>query len=139
MNKTIAASLAVAIALAGCSGKSEYSKLPTATEVFALRTRCVQLGNDLSASKMYADREHGAVSNYNSKTNRCYVTLIYGATKIDEVNLYDGQTGALLASMYDDPKMGTVVGDNDDKCNPLSDCGYNKAKAYIDQRMKREE
>jgi hypothetical protein len=156
-----AVTLAAAITLSTCgklqeriaSEPARQQKLPTATEVFNLRTKCAELGRQLDAKQSYdsSDTYRETLSNYSIKTNRCYVTLTDSSTlsavrrthkRIHDVDLYDGQTWELLATTSDGPngKTGTVSGDsNIEDCSSSSDCGYSKAQAYIDERMKREE
>jgi hypothetical protein len=114
-------------------------KKPTATEAFNLRTKCAEL-----AEKISSEHDHAGISlalaqkrpptpltqeqfsNYDPKTNRCYVELrvtpalgflmmlskgnakalkirddFFDAYEVDymERHLYDGQTGHELASM----------------------------------------
>lgn len=161
MNKTIAASLAVAIALTGC-GKSQskpaaepqrYSKLPTATEIFNLRTKCAQLAQQLDQRLPYgANWVRVTSSNYNASNNRCYVTLTDMNEKSGAVsnNLYDGQTGELLAyAKHDGPasrptrQVGQIFIDSKidtvSDCHEGGDCGFAKVNAFIDERMKRED
>ena len=97
--------VASAVVAAACSkppAKTEerYSRLPTATEVFNLRTKCAQLARDLDESFPYGLHwQRDTVSNYSAKSNRCYVTLIDSNDVEKEYsrNLYDGQTRDLLA------------------------------------------
>jgi hypothetical protein len=141
--------------LIGCSGqapqvKQERSqKLPTATEVFNLRTKCAELGRELNDSLPYGPAwTRTTISNYVPKLNRCYATLEDddSATHKHYINLYDGQTRDLLA--YTRRSMGdgkyTTVGmifsqSPSSDCGPGQDCGFSKAEAYIDERMKRDD
>lgn len=84
-------------------------KLPTATEVFNLRTECNKLGehilNENALDKSLADAlEQDASSHYDPTTNRCYVKISLhhpDPAKIGEKlsgYLYDGQTGQQIAN-----------------------------------------
>jgi hypothetical protein len=101
----------LALIFSGCHAASDskpepaYAKLPTASEVFNLRTKCAQLGQ-----KILDDDLHGPavsireVSNYNPQTNRCYVKLEASPADLSapmdkyyvNTSVYDGQTGELL-------------------------------------------
>lgn len=96
------------------------------------------------------DRE--TLSNYSIKSNRCYVTL-------DDHNgspgnwhrlrgLYDGQTREELAyAEYFTKRQpngqninGHIYSEGyNGPCGDKDECGFSKADAYIDERMKREE
>jgi hypothetical protein len=79
-------------------------QLPTATEVFQLRSACADLGQ-----KILEDNAVGTaltkdqVSHYDSRTNRCYVELTINTADLtqglDYLHrvLYDGQTREMLA------------------------------------------
>ena len=84
-------------------GETIY-KAPTATEVFNLRSKCAELGEKILDGNIIGSalaQEH--VSHYDPKTNRCYVELdvhMADLSKWDDYrsrNLYDGQTGEILA------------------------------------------
>jgi hypothetical protein len=80
--------------------------IPTATEVFNLRSRCAQLGDTLLAEQnagmgpaLYAD----AKSHYDPRTTRCYVEVDVSTANLSDPNfettqrIYDGQTKENLA------------------------------------------
>ena len=79
-------------------------QLPTATEVFHLRSECAKLGakilNDNSVGRALSQSQ---LSHYNSNTNRCYIELTVQSadmTKAPEIMsryLFDGQTEEMLA------------------------------------------
>ena len=163
------------VALAGCSQPQKpvapepvrIQRLPSATEVFNLRSKCAQLGRDLNKDKDYRallNQNMGSnykiyqsmKSNYSIEANRCYVRIENSVNpgentkhfQLYAVSLYDGQTGDLLADIrMEGPAFekkdygGTVVGDSSigSGCNEDGGCGYHRVYAYIDERMKREE
>jgi len=94
--------------LASCESKrpstDRTNRLPSATEVFHLRSECVALGQKiLDGNVVGSALSHSQVSHYDPRTNRCYVELTIqtaDTTKpLDYLNrvLYDGQTGEMLA------------------------------------------
>jgi hypothetical protein len=154
--------LLLAVILAGCTKPSvqvpqepqRYSKLPTATEVFNLRTKCAKLGEELDEAMLHGPAvSRETVSNYNSKSNRCYVTLNDTSGKPSHwhtlFGLYDGQTRELLAvaekysnqadggthgSIYMENNVDTLI-----ECHDGGDCGFRKTADFINEKMKREE
>ena len=131
-----------------------YSKLPTASEVFSLRTKCAQLGRELDDNMLHGPAIHReTVSNYSAKSNRCYVMLSDTTDDMtDHVEyfrvLYDGQTQERLAwTKWRGPaskpdQIGHIESDMSRftmECVEGGDCGFAKVTAYIDERMKREE
>jgi len=102
----------------GAPGSAVYNQLPTATEVFNLRSECAKLGEKLQhGAAGDAARTVSQVSNYRPWTNRCYVEL----TTEHDVSLYDGQTGKMLAHYVREPGLG----------------GESEAtRAYIEEMMK---
>jgi hypothetical protein len=88
----------------GAPASPVYNQLPTATEVFNLRSECAKLGEKLLHNAAGgAARSVSQVSNYRPWTNRCYVEL----TTEHDVNLYDGQTGRLLAHYAQEPGVSS--------------------------------
>ncbi len=82
------------------------SRLPTATEVFHLRSECAKLGEGiLEGNPIGSALTDSQVSHYNPLTNRCYVELdvqnadLSGPVYYLHRTLWDGQTGELLASV----------------------------------------
>jgi hypothetical protein len=87
-------------------------QVPSATEVFNLRSQCAKLGKEVEqanpASPVLTQSE---VSHYDPRTNRCYVELYVGdgdppvsgadTTPVQSFwfsrRLFDGQTGDMLA------------------------------------------
>jgi hypothetical protein len=109
--------------------------LPTATEVFKLRSMCGELGE-----KMLEEDGHGPdlttsqLSHYVPKINRCFVELTARSNTSQHFNvaLYDAQTKDLLAFYGQDARGGR--GGALFKTGQLGE--YEAAKAYIDQMMK---
>ncbi len=88
----------------GAPASAVYNQLPTATEVFNLRSECAKLGEKLlHGAAGGAARTVSQVSNYRPWTNRCYVEL----TTEHDVSLYDGQTGRLLAHYAQEPGINS--------------------------------
>ena len=85
-----------------------FSK-PTASEVFNLRSRCAELGRRILTENVIGPAlAQTQTTHYNPKTNRCFVELdvFSGDTTkprdINNIYLYDGQTGELLTWTQDD-------------------------------------
>jgi hypothetical protein len=84
-------------------------QLPTASEVFRLRSECAKLGEKIlaehpSGNTNFTDSQ---ISRYNPATNRCFVELEVQNADLSKPlvlhrTLWDGQTGELLASMETD-------------------------------------
>ena len=77
---------------------------PTATEVFHLRTECKKLGDQLFEKEGLPEKYGFTTyfSNYEAKTNRCYVQLNHRfkehlTDRPASIYLYDGQGGGLIA------------------------------------------
>ncbi len=98
------------LALASCRQaevppKPAATKL-SATELFALRTKCAALGEKiLQDNSISPALTHEQVSHYNTETGHCYVKLEDHTANPDSAEnymsdevLYDGQTGERLAS-----------------------------------------
>jgi hypothetical protein len=151
-------SLFALLILAGCSGPrpaqpERTQKLPTATEVFDLRTKCAEFGRELDQSLPYGSNWQRTVnSNYSPHVNRCYVDLTDMNDTIHQFtrDLYDGQTRDLLAHAKTDGFMseqhnqvGNIYVESNihtlSDCHPGGDCGFAKVNAYIDEKMKRDD
>lgn len=157
--KPIFIALAVSLGMTGCSKppaapvQQRTSRLPTATEVFSLRSKCQQLGETLDQNTVYGSNwSRDLVTNYDPKSNRCYVEMTDSNDTTKEYlrNLYDGQTKDLLAftKTHGDPccrtgSVGKIFMDNNidtlSDCREGGDCGYNKVNDFIDQKMKRDD
>lgn len=114
-------------------------QLPTATEVFALRSECARLGAKLLGGNVVGSAlTSSQVSRYNPKTNRCYVELtVQNAdttltpTRLSRY-LFDGQTEEILA--YAKLENGAQTG----MAFKRSGIGFEEATKYIDETMKDE-
>ena len=102
----------VTLAFVGCQKSTVPSetvtdmtnKTPTATEIFNLRSKCAELGEEIMRrNRVEPGMTQDNVSHYDPKTNRCYVELdinMADQTKFEDHHaryLYDGQTGEILA------------------------------------------
>jgi hypothetical protein len=101
---------------------------PTATEAFHLQSECVEMGkkvleNNLAYQMEKADMDQGKVpkddvtqlAHYSAKDNHCYVELsahdLAEPMKSAVREVYDGQTGELLASYtMKNPPVGEASG-----------------------------
>ena len=102
------------------SSNGRTNRLPTATEVFNLRSKCAELGQKLYDKTVKCSDLHSSEqrnfpecsdflgTNYEPGTNYCYVELRTTSPvtiedkkseRIDH-DLYDGQTGALLPKLW---------------------------------------
>jgi hypothetical protein len=84
------------------------NRLPTASEVFELRTKCAALGERIRDENFIGSAlAQEEVSRYSPEANRCYVRLdVHTADLgtppekfISHTYLFDGQTRELLASL----------------------------------------
>lgn len=122
------------------ASESVFTK-PTASELFNLRSKCVEIGNKIAIDK--ADKFVGSdivqehSSHFDIKTDRCYVELDEKmgdpAKFLDYYSqaLYDGQTGELLAiaSVDRDKKSST------NSLGALVSQDYDSTKGAIDSLM----
>lgn len=133
----------------GCENKTVHSAaptptprlvaLPTATEVFSLRSKCSELGDKILENNFVGNALTQEVkSHYNPETNRCYVELDVHAADLSQYEehpisryLFDGQTKDMLASSKREKgrNSGSIY-DPDDIM-----AGYDKANAMIDSLM----
>jgi hypothetical protein len=116
---------AAGLSLASCrqqsapaSGETAYNRLPSASEVFDLRSKCAALGEKLLAENAVGSAlDQDQVSRYSPETNHCYVKIeVYSSVLttppdsfVTRKYLYDGQTGELLATTA---KKGSVESAN---------------------------
>jgi hypothetical protein len=129
------------------SGSS--SQLPTAAEVFALRSKCADLINDLRNARypppvgLPPTLDVTFKSHYNPSANRCYVleteqgyVAPSGYTKR---TLYDGQTKEVLAYTHLDADMrvrGAMrAGHLEVKADVVGATPYDQADAFIKKVM----
>jgi hypothetical protein len=116
--------LAGCVFLLGCQKASEPKPVvdepafrkPSPTEVFNLRSKCVELGEKiLNGNVIGSALAQEQVSHYDPKTNRCYISLtvhMADLTKYEDYysrSLYDGQTGEMLG--FAGSKKGVKSGD----------------------------
>jgi hypothetical protein len=121
------------------------SQLPTATEVFQLRSLCVKLGEQLDDEMLVGSaltKDH--VSRYDPRSNRCYVELmvhkISPKNEIDDyVNrtIYDAQTKELLAfaKIEKGKRVGMIFDPQHGVADVSKNLGWDDANAYIDEMM----
>ena len=121
---------AVVLAVSSCRQQERpadkqptYSRLPTATEVFDLRSKCQELGEKIMSENLVGNAlTQNQTSRYSPETNHCYVKLEVSTADLttpqekftrDEF-LYDGQTKEMLASAYWDGnrKSGMLYSDS---------------------------
>ncbi len=133
--------------LSSCQSKSSSTErtnqLPTATQVFHLRSECAALGQKiLNGNVVGSALSQSQVSHYDPRTNRCYVELTIqtaDTTKpLDYLNrvLYDGQTGEMLAvaRLQKGEKWGMVY-DKQHQTTTSKNVFYDDASAFIDNMM----
>lgn len=108
---------------------------PTATELFNLRSKCVELGDKVVADKFAgSDIAQDHSSYYDPKTDHCYIELnenMRDPTRHWEYysqSLYDGQTGKLLA-------FATVKNGQKSSLNDLGSWDYDSTLATINSTM----
>lgn len=124
------------------------NSLPTATEVFHLRSECAALGRKiLNDSLIGPGLSQSQVSHYDPKSNRCYIELTIQTTPWDlltgsgnriDVYLFDGQTEELLAASHwegrNDHKSGMVF-DRRHETTGNENGFYDDTKLYIETLM----
>jgi hypothetical protein len=138
-----------ALSLTGCEKrdcKQEHLvqrtvQLPTAIEVFNLRSKCAELGQKiLDGNTIGSALTQEQVSHYNPKTNRCYVELdVHTAdlTKpwtVDDRFLFDGQTSELLMFAKNDNGVKTGLGGNTPNSTPYGSAMDAIGAAMADDR-----
>ena len=107
---------------------------PTATELFALRTACANLGKKvLDENPVGPTLTQSETSRYDLATGHCYVdTYIRSADdKVFVRYLFDGQTGEMLA--WAESNTGKKVGKIFDPTAARD--GYDPANAFMDSLM----
>jgi hypothetical protein len=112
--------------------------LPTAGEVFNLRSKCAELADKILENNFVGSAlTQEILSHYNPETNRCYVELDVHAADLSQYAkhpisryLYDGQTKDLLVSATND--KGTKTGHI---FNGDIFADYDKATARMDSLM----
>jgi hypothetical protein len=128
--------------LAVAAAQEQTFRLPTATEVFNLRTKCAALGKQiLEGNAISPTLTQSQISHYDPITNRCYVELtvqIADPSKPLYVHryLFDGQTEEMLASTkIEKGERSGIVFDRQHQTKDYSDGGWDDATAYIDKVM----
>jgi len=113
---------------------------PTATEVFALRSKCAELGDKIRDGDVIGSNlTQSVVSHYEPTTNRCYVELTVQTadttTPLAYLHrvLYDGQTNEMLAFTRVERSLKT--GQIFVKAEPLGDTAFEQANGFIDKIM----
>jgi hypothetical protein len=123
-------------------------KLPTATEVFHLRSECARLGEKIMEENLIGGAlSQPQESHYDPKTNRCYVQLTVMSAKPGDytTDLYDGQTREMLAfaSVEHGEKVGVVFVPQNTFDKPgrklmgttNTDAGFTEAREFINKAM----
>jgi hypothetical protein len=117
-------------------------QLPTATEVFNLRSKCTALGEKIMEENLIGSAlTQSQVSHYNPQTNRCYVELTVQTADLQKANyysrsLFDGQTKEMLAFARVEKGIESgIVYDRQNKPAPLTNEGWVEASNYMDQMM----
>lgn len=118
-------------------------QLPTATEVFHLRSACAALGQKiLEGNSIGSALTQDQISHYNPNINRCYVELDIQTAdqtkQLDYLNrvLFDGQTKEMLAfaRIQKGQKVGMVYDKQYRRTTP-DNAGWDDAISYIDAMM----
>jgi len=117
-------------------------QLPTATEVFRLRSVCAELGEKILENNAIGPAlTQDQVSHYDPRTNRCYVQLDVHTADLREQYLlhrylFDGQTKEMLAaaSIEKGKKWGMVY-DKQHRTMNLENAGWDDTTTYIDAMM----
>jgi hypothetical protein len=102
--------LAAIVGVPAAISQTPTNKPPTATEVFHLRSECAASGERILKNYVAGlPFTHSEVTHYDPVTNRCYVQIDERRTDQPRFlgrNLYDGQTGEILAGIgWDDKGM----------------------------------
>ena len=120
-------------------GAQPAHQLPTATEVFNLRSKCVELGQQiLEGNHIGSALTQSQISNYDPRANRCYVELKVQSADPSEFayfnqTIYDGQTQQMLAfAKIEKAQRVGMVFDTQYQGNTG---GWDAASAYIDKMM----
>ena len=140
----------VAVAFATSRGWSSQSDskantrqaVPSATEVFHLRSECASLGEKILEADLVGQAlTKSQTSHYDTATNRCYVELAVSTADLRHYEdyyaryLYDGQTGEMLAFTRSEKghKSSNIVLPHDSK-NSTGDLFW-EANKIIDEMM----
>jgi hypothetical protein len=111
-------------------------QLPTATEVFNLRSKCAALGERiLEDNTIGSALTQSQVTHYEPRTNRCYVELTIQTADLSKPIdqhynhrvLYDGQTKEMLAwALIERGKKGGMVFDKQHRSTSLVNSGLGR-------------
>lgn len=119
--------------------------LPTATEVFHLRSECASLGQKILDNNAIGNAlTQSQVSHYNPATNRCYVQLTVQSANLSgnyfSNYLFDGQTGDILASATQEKgkkEYGNIFsGPVKTTVSDASETTFQSTNDYINEVMK---
>jgi hypothetical protein len=137
------AGVALAVTVTPVSARQRTFQLPTATEVFNLRSKCAALGEKILEDNFLGrSLTQSQVSHYDPQTNRCYVELTVQSADLDPTHyyprvLFDGQTKEMLAfTKIEKGKKGGLVYDRQHQSGSLSNAGWDDATEYIDEMIK---
>jgi hypothetical protein len=140
--KILSAAILIASVPLGTASAQPTNQLPTATEVFNLRSRCAALAEKfLEENAIGSALTQFQISNYEPRTNRCYVeftTQAIDPSKLDYHNrtLFDGQTREILAfAKTEKGQKAGMVFDRQHQSTGLTNAGWDDANAYIDKMM----
>jgi hypothetical protein len=119
------------------------NRLPTATEVFHLRSECAALGRKILDNNVVGSAlSQSQISHYDPKSNRCYVELTVQTadlTKPQDVfrrYLFDGQTDDMLAvTRIEKGERSGMVFDRHHDIITDANARYDDTTAYIDALM----
>ena len=130
------------VAAAGTAAERVHP-LPTATEVFQLRSTCAALGQQILegnfiGSALYQDQ----FSRYSPRTNRCYVEMRVQTADLNQHSdrfgryLYDGQTREMLAfAQIQNGKKSGKVFDLHHRTTSFVNDGWDDASEYMNAMM----
>jgi hypothetical protein len=120
-------------------------QLPTATEVFHLRSECAALGEKIMNENAIGKALTQSVyTRYNPKTNRCYVHHVVQTADLSTPEdksifhdyLLDGQTKEMLAThSVERGKRSGIVYDLDYRAKRPNDWFGDAAEKYIEDMM----
>jgi hypothetical protein len=109
--------------------------------VFRLRSECAKLGETQLYKSAHTEFAQSQInprfdqqSHYNPDTNRCYVEIDMRNNFLFTRNLYDGQTGDMLAWISETPAGDSKEGMIFTK-NEQSNQDFQGADSYINQMM----
>jgi hypothetical protein len=134
----------IALAPGAAVSQDKGFQLPTASEVFHLRSLCAELGEKiLQESVVGVALTEEQVSHYEPRSNRCYVELTVHAANLTEHSLhpfnrylFDGQTKEMLAAVgIEHGRKSGMIFDKQHRVSNLQNGGWDDASEYIDAMM----